>query len=226
MKLSLALLAISRLEGIYGDRLDNLSKDYDIRKIDSEWEEDDDVDIEDLPHWDERRPKKGMDTTKLDGRDHVTTWSESKKGQQLGLYVTVVPGMTEQEMAETFDVWQLNMINCCQFELTFLPIEGDKMLVLLPDGVYLRDFAGMLRHEEKCFTFSIENTTMLCKGHPAWDPKRPGKNVEAMEKWDDYHENKRKIKKKQDVEMWEETVGEHAKNKKIHMEDQIPHTEL
>ena len=42
--------------------------------------------------WDERRPKKGMDTTKLDGRDHVTTWSESKKGQQLGLYVTVVPG--------------------------------------------------------------------------------------------------------------------------------------
>ena len=35
MKLSLALLAISRLEGIYGDRLDNLSKDYDIRKIDS-----------------------------------------------------------------------------------------------------------------------------------------------------------------------------------------------
>ena len=43
--------------------------------------------------WDERRPKKGMDTTKLDGRDHVTTWSESKKGQQLGLYVTVVPGL-------------------------------------------------------------------------------------------------------------------------------------
>ena len=66
-------------------------------------------------------------------------------------------------MAETFDIWQLNMINCCQFELTFLPIEGDKMLVLLPDGVYLRDFAGMLRREERCFTFSIENTTMLCK---------------------------------------------------------------
>ena len=66
-------------------------------------------------------------------------------------------------MAETFDIWQLNMINCCQFELTFLPIEGDKMLVLLPDGVYLRDFAGMLRTEERCYTFSIENTTMLCK---------------------------------------------------------------
>ena len=44
--------------------------------------------------WDERRPKKGMDTTKLDGRDHVTTWSESKKGQQLGLYVTVVEGQS------------------------------------------------------------------------------------------------------------------------------------
>lgn len=199
-------------------------KEINVNALEDEWEEDDDVDIEDLPMWDERRPKKGMDTTKLDGRDHVTTWSESKKGQQLGLYVTVVPGLTEEQMAETFDIWQLNMINCCQFELTFLPIEGDKMLVLLPDGVYLRDFAGMLRTEERCFTFSIENTTMLCKGHPAWDPKRPGKNVEAMEKWDQYHEDKRIKKKKQDVEMWEETVGEAAQNK-IHIKDQM-HTEL
>ena len=65
---------------------------------------------------------------------------------------------------------------------------------------------------------------ILYKGHPAWDPKRPGKNVEAMEKWDQYHEDKRIKKKKQDVEMWEETVGE-AAQKKIHMKDQI-HTEL
>ena len=77
-------------------------------------------------------------------------------------------------MLETFDLWQSNMKNCCQFELTFLPIEGDKMLTLLPDGVYLRDFARMLRDSEggkNCFTFSIENTNMLCAGHPAWDPK-------------------------------------------------------
>ena len=37
-----------------------------------------------------------------------------------------------------------------------------------------------------------------------------------MEKWDQYHEDKRIKKKKQDVEMWEETVGE-AAQKKIHM---------
>ena len=57
-----------------------------------EWEDDDDIDIDDLPIWDERRPKQGMDTTKLDGRDHITTWSESKKGQQFGMYVTTKPG--------------------------------------------------------------------------------------------------------------------------------------
>ena len=134
-------------------------------------------------------------------------------------------------MLHTFDLWQSNMKNCCQFELGFLPIEGDKMLVLLPDGIYLRDFAKMLRDDiggKNCFTFSIENTTMLCRGHPAWDPKRPGKNVEAMERWDDYHEQKRILKKKQDVEMWEETVGE-AAQRKIHMKDQNVdeiHTEL
>ena len=43
--------------------------------------------------WDERKPKQGMDTRKLDGRDHITTWSEAKKGQQLGMYVNIVPGM-------------------------------------------------------------------------------------------------------------------------------------
>ena len=90
----------------------------------------------------------------------------------------------------------------------------------------------MLRDEPNCFTFTIENTTMLCKGHPKWDPKTPGKNVEvralqtnnhglprtnirgqrlqspleAIEKWDDYHENKRKAKKRKMVEMWDDTI--------------------
>ena len=56
------------------------------------WAEEDEIDVEDLPIWDPRKPKRGMDTTKLDGRDHVTTWSESNKGKNFGLYVTIVPG--------------------------------------------------------------------------------------------------------------------------------------
>lgn len=174
----ISLLADRRLE----------RKEVNIRELEEKWEEEDDIDIEDLPTWDERRPKQGMDTTKMDGRDHVTTWSESKKGKQMGqgsiqlildqmsvdhslwsiglttfrpessgpsysliqffqfqqyipkigLYVTTTPGLSEKELAETFDIWQLNMLNCCNFELTFLPIEETKMLVLLPDGIYLR----------------------------------------------------------------------------------------
>ena len=65
-----------------------------------------------------------MDTTKLDGRDHITTWSESKKGQQFGMYVTTKPGLTQDELTVLFDIWQMNMLNCCNFELQFLPIEG------------------------------------------------------------------------------------------------------
>ena len=33
MKLSFALLAMMRLDGIFGDRLDNLSKNYDEQKL-------------------------------------------------------------------------------------------------------------------------------------------------------------------------------------------------
>jgi len=39
-----------------------------------------------------------------------------------------------------------------------------------------------------------------------WDSKKPGKNVEAIEKWDDYHENKRKAKKRKMVEIWDDTI--------------------
>jgi len=180
-------------------------KEIDIGQLDREYEADDDVELEDLPFYDERKPKQGMDTRKLDGRDHVTTWSESKKGQQFGLYVNTVDGLSEDEYATLFDVWQMNMINCCNFELTFLPIEGSKMLVLLPDGKHLLPFANMLRQDKNCHTFVVENTHMLCGGHPEWDPKRPGKNVEAIEKWDDYHKEQDKKKRKAKVEVWRDT---------------------
>ena len=102
----------------------------------------------------------------MDSNDHVKNWTQSNKGKQLGLYVTTTPGLSEDELALTFDLWQTNMINCCQFELTFMPLEGDKMLVLLPDGKWFLDFATMLRNDKKCFTFHYEQTTFLCPGHP------------------------------------------------------------
>jgi len=63
-----------------------------VGKLDREYEDPDDVELEDLAFHDPRKPKQGMDVKKLDGRDHITTWSESKKGQQFGLYVETVPG--------------------------------------------------------------------------------------------------------------------------------------
>ena len=57
-----------------------------------EWEEGDHIEVEDLPFWDSRKPQPGMEISKLDGRDHVTTFSESKKGRELGLYIKVSSG--------------------------------------------------------------------------------------------------------------------------------------
>ena len=34
---------------------------------------------------------------------------------QIGLYVTTTPGLSEKELAETFDIWQLKMFNYCNF---------------------------------------------------------------------------------------------------------------
>jgi len=210
MKL-LILLKLSSV--LYGDkRLER--KEINPAKLDKEYEEDDDVELEDLEFHDPRKPKQGMDISKLDGRDHVTTWSQSKKGQQFGLYVNVVEGLSENDREELFDVWQMNMINCCNFELTFLPLEQGQMLVLLPDGKFLMDFATMLRKDKRCFTFVVENTQMLCGGHPKYDPKRPGLNVEGFH-WDKVHAAEDAQKRRDKVEMWKEGEEKRIKEKVI-----------
>jgi len=185
------------------DRLDKLGKDINIDALDSEWGLEDDEDVDDLHHLDPRRPKEGMDTTKLNGRDHLTTWSQTKKGQQVGLYVTPVPGLSQEELTTLFDVWQMNMLNCCNVEIQFLPIEKSTMLVLIPNGKFLIDFGKMLRTDDKCYSFTIENVNMYCKGHPKWDPKYPGKSDDAV-KWDPVHEQEARDKKRAQAEVWNE----------------------
>ena len=74
-----------------------------------DFDEPDDIDVEDLPIWHPDKPKRGMDTTKLDGRDHVTTWSESNKGKQFGLYVTIKPGRSHSQnrIFESSSKWRI-----------------------------------------------------------------------------------------------------------------------
>jgi len=57
-----------------------------------EYSRDDNEELEDLPDWHPNKPKQGMNIKKLDGRDHLTTWSEAKKGKQFGMYVKPIPG--------------------------------------------------------------------------------------------------------------------------------------
>ena len=84
--------------------------------------------------------------------------------------MTTTPGLSEKELSETFDIWQLNMLNCCNFELTFLPIEETKMLVLLPDGIYLRivqsyliSWLGGEVNDHKKYTIAAERTRLFEK---------------------------------------------------------------
>ena len=94
----------------------------------------------------------------------MTTFSEAKKGQELGLYIKTVPNLAPNELELRFDIWQENMVNCCQFELKWKAVGSSIMLVLLPDGLYLKEFADMLRNDDACFSFMVENVEMLCKG--------------------------------------------------------------
>ena len=58
----------------------------------------------------------------------------------------------------------MNMLNCCNVEIQFSQIGDSKMLVLIPNGKYLIDFGKMLRTDDKCYSFTVENVNMYCKG--------------------------------------------------------------
>ena len=88
MKFASLLLSLA-----LADRLDR--KEINIDALDSEWALEDDEDIDELGGMDPRRNKGGIDPSKLDGRDHTTTWSETKKGQRVSLYVTPVEGLSQ-----------------------------------------------------------------------------------------------------------------------------------
>ena len=85
--------------------------------------------------------------------------------------------MTENEREKLYDIWQLNMINCCGFELMFAPIESGQVLVQIPDAKFLVDFGRMLQKDPKCHTFIIDHFHMLCAGHPNWNANKPGQYV-------------------------------------------------
>ena len=69
--------------------------------------------------------------------------------------------MSDEEKTTLFDVWQMNMINCCNFEIQFLPLKHGRMLVLVSDGKFLLEFGNMLRKDSKCFTFVVKNTHVM-----------------------------------------------------------------
>lgn len=69
-------------------------KEINVRELEDAYGWDDDEDINDID--DKHNPnykKEGMDIKKLNGDDHITTWSQSKKGQEYGLVVETVPGL-------------------------------------------------------------------------------------------------------------------------------------
>ena len=67
------------------------------------------------------------------------------------------------------DIWQLNMINCCGFELGFALVPNtDAVLIHLPDGRFLEDFGNMLRVENNCLMFIVDKYHFLCPGHAEW----------------------------------------------------------
>ena len=77
--------------------------------------------------------------------------------------------------------------------------------ILYKDGKYLIDFAKMLRQDNQCYSFTIENTVMLCPGHPNWNKSKPGQNIDGL-KWDKIRQQEKNEIKLKKSKIWKKSL--------------------
>ena len=78
-------------------------------------------DVNDLPDWHPDKPKRhNIDINKINARDHLTVWNESKWGKQLGMWVQPVEGRVTKiltfSMAQKFQKPKQKIRRFSQFD--------------------------------------------------------------------------------------------------------------
>ena len=57
-----------------------------------------------------------------------------------------------------------------------------RVIFKLARGSQLLSLGEMLRREERCFSFQVEQELYLCPGHPQWNPKHPKNSKQKLER--------------------------------------------
>merc|ERR1712147_312572 len=134
---------------------------------------------DDLPE--HQREKKPIDVANIDMSDPLTVVAETKKGQVVLVFVDIRGEPTEEERDQITVLWEGMMINAHNIEAKRFPIKNDRVIFQLARGEQVRELAQLLRQQERCSSFQVDNELYLAPGHPQWNPKRPHDSKSKME---------------------------------------------
>ena len=56
------------------------------------------------------------------------------------------------------------------------------MIFKLSSGSQILQLGEMLRNEDRCYSFQVEQELYLCPGHPQWNPKEPKVSKQKLER--------------------------------------------
>jgi len=98
------------------------------------------------------------------------------------VFVDIRGQPTEDERDLITQLWELNMINAFNIEAQRFPIAPNRVIFKLNKGEQVLPLGKMLRTEERCLSFQVEQELYLCPGHPQWDGLNPTASKQKLER--------------------------------------------
>jgi hypothetical protein len=105
--------------------------DQDLERLYDQWEEGDEpVPLDELPEWDPRKPKPGLDLSDMSKyKEPEDFLRASKKGQSIMMFVKVSGDPTRKEAEEMSGIWQTGLWNT-HIHVDRFMIEDDRAIFM------------------------------------------------------------------------------------------------
>jgi len=170
--------------------------DRDLEKLYEQWEEDDEpLPVDELPEWDPRKPKPGLDLSDMSKFQEPEDFLKaSKKGQSVMMFVRVSGEPSRHEAEEISSIWQTGLWNNHVHVDRFM-VEDDRAIFLFKDGSLAWEALDYLLNEERVADVQLEQKTY--HGYHTEEGKKEKAEKEAKTKKTDKKKTKKKGIKEQ-----------------------------
>jgi hypothetical protein len=190
-----------------------------LEQLYEQWEEDEEpLELDELPDWDPRKPQPQIDFSKLDMKNPDSVIKATKKGKTLMMFVKVSGNPSKQETEEISAIWQTGLWNTHIQTDRFL-LEDDRVIYMFKDGEHAFDARDYFLDQERCFDVQLEQQTHCGRHHPECEVDKTKKEAKEKEEKEQRAQEKTKKEAKEKKKKEAEAKKEEAEAKKKEAEE-------